>query len=208
MTTQRLWAYAVVFTAASLSVGAHGAAMNIGQDTPNIVGDSGVSFTGTIDYTANSATNGALAISLTNTSSIGGFITGFVFNAGGESVTTSLTSSSFASFLNLTNASAVPFGSSFLGGAALGANWLGGGSPSNGIGVGQTGSFVFDVNGSGAGSLTSGSFLTGPYDFNFIVRFRGTGGPEGSSKAPAMPAPGGAAAILGAAAFAGTRRRR
>lgn len=183
--------------------------MQIGQDSPNIVGDSAVSFTGTIDYTANSATNGTLAISLTNTSAtVGGYITGFVFNAGGASVTTGLTSTNFAMFQNVANESASPFGPLFLGGAAIGANWLGGGNPSNGIGLGQTGSFVFSVNGAGAGSLTSGTFLTGPYDFNFIVRFRGTSGPDGSSKAPAMPAPGGAAALLGAAAMVGVRRRR
>lgn len=208
MKTNRLWTCAAGIAGVALSVVAQASVINIGVDAPNVVGDSGVSFSGTIDYTANSATNGALVISLTNTSTVGGFITGFVFNAGGGGVTTGLTSTNFAMFQNVSNESAVPFGSSFLGGAALGANWLGGGSPNNGIGVGQTGSFVFDVNGSAAGSLNSGSFLTGPYDFNFIVRFRGTNGPDGSSKAPAMPAPGGAMALLGAAGLVGVRRRR
>lgn len=188
--------------------GAGAGIINIVQDTPNVNGDPNVAFSGTIDYVFNGGTNGTLNISLTNTSAapVGGFITGFVFNVGGSGVSTLLSTTNFASFVNLTNANGQPFGSSFVGGAALGGNWEGGGNPSNGIGIGQTGSFTFDVNGANAGSISSSSFLDGPYDFNFIVRFRGLAN-GGSSKAPAVPAPAGVA--LGAMAIgAGLRRRR
>jgi hypothetical protein len=130
------------------------------------------SFTGSLDY--NSA-NSVFSITLTNTSASagGGYITGFAFNIAGNS-TANLTSG--GSFTGISNVSASPFGT-FEEGAALGANWLGGGSPKNGIGVGQTATFVFQILGLDP-SLTTESFLstsTLSGDNTFAVRFRGFG---------------------------------
>lgn len=196
-----------VLGAALAAGGANAGMINIFQDDGNINGNPDVTFDGTLEYVHNGGNSGTLNISLTNTTamSVGGFITGFVFNAGGASVASSLSSTTNASFLNLVNPSAMPFGTPFLGGAALGANWEGGGNPSNGIAIGQTASFVFAITGADAGLLSSSAFLEGPFDFNFIVRFRGLAD-GGSSKAPAAPAPG--AAALGALALAVAGRRR
>ncbi len=209
MKSTRMVVRAVALSAA-LSAGASAGLINIMSDVGDTVGDAGVTFTGTVDYIFNGGTSGTLNVSLTNTSAtLGGLITGFVFNAGDSGVTASLTSTNFPLFVNLVNPNGAPFGSPFVGGAALGGNFEGGGNPNNGIGLGQTGNFVFAVNGANAGVIDSSTFLTGPYDFNFIVRFRATNGPQGSSKAPAtfVPAPGAASLALAGLA-AGLRRRR
>lgn len=176
------------------------------------IGDSteqtGATFSGTIDYTHLGGSSGSVVITLDNDTppAVGGYITGFVFNidsmdAGASAVLSSATN---PNFLDTGNEPAPPFGD-FLAGAALGADWTGGGSPNGGIAVGDSAMFTFDVTASDAGSLSALSFINGPNDFDFVVRFRGLNN-GGSDKVP-VPAPSGAAA-LGLGALMAARRRR
>jgi len=130
------------------------------------------SFSGSLKYDSAAS---LFSVTLTNTSAPagGGYITGFAFNIAGSS-TANLTSG--GSFTGISNVSASPFGT-FEDGAALGGNWAGGGSPNNGICVGQTATFVFQILGLDP-SLTTDSFLSATAqsdDYSFAVRFRGFG---------------------------------
>jgi MYXO-CTERM domain-containing protein len=169
-------------------------------------------FDGSIEYTFDALTGGELTITLTNTSPAanGGFLTGFVFNinsvdGGAHAMLTD--DGAFNGFDDTGVESAPPFGT-YDAGAALNGNWSGGGSPAGGIGIMQTGVFTFDVMAADASTLTALSFITGPLDYNFVVRFRGFKD-GGSDKVPGqvVPAPG-AMALLSLAGLAGVSRRR
>lgn len=202
-----------VAAAAGLAILAVGSAsasiINIQGSIANSAEQTGANFTGTIDYTATGASAGVVTIVLNNVTpaAVGGYLTGFVFNIDSTDVNASatLTSTTNPNFLNTGPESANPFGS-FDAGAALGANWEGGGNPALGIPVGGSGTFTFNVAANDAMSLTSSSFINGPNQFNFVVRFRGlTGG--GSDKVP-VPAPGPIAlAALGLLCLAKRRTR-
>lgn len=170
------------------------------------------SYTGVLDYEADPlGTIGLLTIELTNTSDTanGGYITGFLFNIGSSDVNAS------AALLNNPPAthpfdacsgnglSGQPYGNPFDAGAALGGKFLGGGNPTAGIAVGDTGRFSFEIEAADAGQLTAVSFLeSGPFDFNFIVRFRGFED-GGSDKVPAAVVPLPTPLAMGAAGLAG-----
>ncbi len=196
--------------ALGVSTSASADAINIFADTGNStegVGD----FSGMLTYDFVLGDMGVLTVDLTNDidAGFGGFLTGFIFNFGSSDKDASavLTSTTNAFFLDAQNQSGAPFGDPFVGGAALGGDWLGGGDPLTGIGPSDSGTFTFDITATDADSLSAASFLEGPYDFNFLVRFRGVG-PDGelSDKVP-VPAPG-ALALLGLGALAQRRRRR
>lgn len=168
---------------------------------------------GSLEYVSITGTTGKVTITLTNTTpgSIGGYITGLVFNVPGSG-SASLFSTTNANFLDTGSESAPPFGT-FDAGAALGANWTGGGSPNGGIAVGQTATLVFNVTASNAASLTAADFLGSANSVEMVVRFRGLAN-GGSDKVPVIPdipevpAPATAAlAGLGALALASRRRR-
>lgn len=203
----------------SLAVAVAGLAAVVGlaqADVVNIAGSvgnsaelSGATFAGTLDYTYLSGSAGTLVVSLMNSSAsgVGGFLTGFVFNIASSDVGASatLTAGNNANFLNTGIESAAPYGT-FMAGAALGADWLGGGSPVNGIAVGDTATFTFAVSALDASALSAASFMNGDNDFNFLVRFRGLDN-GGSDKVPGVPAPG-VMALLGLGGVLSTRRRR
>lgn len=121
-----------------------------------------------------------LSVALTNTSPLanGGYITGFLINLpSGASFEVAWTDSGLE-FLAATDSaySGAPYGS-FDYGYALGGNFLGGGKPSIGIGVGETGNFLFSDWESVEG-LTEEDFVAHfdhdePNASNFLVRFRG-----------------------------------
>jgi hypothetical protein len=154
-------------------------------------------FTGSLTYTDFSPIGASVTISLTNTTSAaqGGFLTGFVFNNPGNSITgvsLSGTNANFkliggTSFQNTINGA--PFGTFDIG-AALGANFLGGGSPNGGIPVGGSATFTFSLTGTGLNALSASSFGNefssnpggGGAQF-FVARFKGLVG--GSDKVPA-----------------------
>ncbi len=167
-------------------------------DTFNIVGSPDQSteglcnFAGTLEWTpAADGLSGILKVSLTNTTApaLGGRITGFLFN------TTSTDGSASFTLLpgsthpfSFAKGNGQPYGMHFKAGAALGGNWQGGGNPNPGIAVGATGVFSFLVVADDAGSLSAADFAAGPYQHNFVVRFRGLAN-GGSDKVPGIPAP-------------------
>lgn len=143
-------------------------------------------FDGSLDYIASSSTNATLTLILNNlpATGSGGKITGVALNLPNDSGISNLVATGpngYFSQLGLTNngISAVPLGR-FDFGSALGGNWQGGGSPSHGIGVGGSGTFVFNFSGTNLDALTTLSFInaTAPSrsmeKAEFIaVRFRG-----------------------------------
>lgn len=201
---------AAAVAACALSSAAEASLINIqssGADSTEHLG----AFTGSLNYTAGVGT-GTLVVTLTNTSASGGggYITGFVFNFASADLAAAVTLGSASHpFLDTGTESAPPFGS-YEAGAALGADWTGGGSPTGGIAVGATGSFTFNVTATDAASLTAASFISGSNAFDFAVRLRGfTGG--GSDKVPAtviVPAPSAVALLLMGVPVCGRRRRR
>jgi MYXO-CTERM domain-containing protein len=167
-------------------------------------------FTGFLDYQFLGGNQGQLTVTLTNTTdpSVGGYLTAFMFRTpesfGG--FTSSLVSSTYAAMTDIpAGSNGSPFPGVWLGGAGLGASWLSGGSPNDGVAVGSTGQWVFSITGAMASGLDAADFVDGDA-YAFIVRFRGlTDG--GSDKVPAStPAPG--ALVLGAMGLAFSRRRR
>ncbi len=179
------------------------------------------SFTGSMSWTYTGSGTGSLSVSLTNTSPTanGGYLTGFAFNMV-DGVTLGLTSGR-AGFQFISPVAANPF-DPFDVGAALGGNWLGGGNPSGGMGVGVSDTFVFGVSGSDSllSTLSELSFFdldaTGQY--RFAARFRGFAG-GGSDKVTAdftpvpvpMPLAVAAAGLLSVVALrrrGSTRARR
>lgn len=121
-----------------------------------------------------------LTVSLTNTSvsSNGGYISGFLMRLpGGATFNVGWTDSN----LTLLPVSSGPYAGSPYGdfdyGFAINGNFLGGGKPSNGIGVGETGQFIFSDWNLGL-DLTTEDFIANyatadESDTNFLVRFRG-----------------------------------
>jgi hypothetical protein len=153
-----------------------------------ILGSNGLeglgSFSGKFEY---DQANFSITVSLTNTSPAanGGFLTAFAFN---------IPSSDFAlidfgaqgfNFLPLyAPVNASPF-DDFDSGAALNngnLSWLGGGDPKAGIGVGETGTFLFTLSGTGLASINTEAFFSQP-DPWFVARFRGFND-GGSDKVP------------------------
>jgi len=149
-------------------------------------------FTGFLTYDFVLGDLGVLTVELTNTSELsnGGWITGFIFNF---DTTDPDAYGQFEKgtypFVDAPGQNGEPFGPIYMAGAALGGNWIDGGFPEDGIAVGHTGVFGFEVIAKDAADLTASSFLDGPYQLNFIVRFRGF--VDGNSDmVPAVPTPG------------------
>lgn len=202
--------------AAAVAVLAVGGAAS--ADIINIAADMGNSehglgnFSGTIEYNFLSGDSGQLIISLTNTSepSNGGFITALLFNIGAPqrsgTDTASLVFSTYPDFVTIAGPgiSGAPYGL-FDAGAGLGGTFQGGGSPQGGIPVGQTGILEFLIDSPFASVLSASSFISGPNEFNFLVRFRGFED-GGSDKVP-VPVPG-SVFLLGLGAIAVSSRRR
>ncbi|MBL8764691.1 MAG: hypothetical protein JNM07_10530 [Phycisphaerae bacterium] len=193
-------------------------------DSVNIASNSQASteklgaYSGSITYSALTASTGTLVFSLTNTTSpaLGGFITGFVFdlNSAAANANVVLSAASHGTLTNAANQNAAPFGSYELG-AAIGGSFLGGGNPTSGIAVGATGTFSFNVTASDAGALNAHSFLNASRTYPMVVRFRGfaNGGSDkvpGQENAPEnIPLPSAAAiGLAGLGVIASPRRRR
>lgn len=192
-------------TVAALAFAANASVLNISGNASTSTENTGAMFDGSLDYTYNSGNTGTLSISITNSSSaIGGFLTGFVFNIDSidANALATLSFGSNTNFLDTGNESASPFGQ-FDAGAALGANWTGGGSPSFGLAVGDSGLFEFTITASDADSLSAANFI-GAGD-EFAVRFRGLN--NGGSDKILSPTPGTSAIMFLGLGFAGRRRR-
>lgn len=170
-------------------------------------------FTGAIEYNFLGDNHGQLLINLTNMSDPGngGFITALIFNIGAPqrsgADTATLVQSTHPAIVDIEGPGigGSPFGH-FDAGAGIFGQFEGGGNPSVGIGVGLSGSLEFLVDSQHASVLTASSFIDGPNDFNFIVRFRGFLD-GGSDKVP-VPVPGSVVLMgLGAIAISSRRRR-
>ena len=143
-----------------------------------------------------------LTVVLKNISPVsnGGFITAFGLNIDGNAAASSLLSfSGFDTADLLLDTSTGPFGDVDFG-VTTGGNFEGSGPPSPGIGVGESGTFVFDITGPDAPNLVAASFFselsTGQgnngNEAPLVVRFRGfeDGGSDfvpGGPEAPPLP---------------------
>lgn len=168
------------------------------------------SFRATVTYAHSGGSTATLTIDLLNDTApaLGGYITGLALNGGSGVSSMSFVSCSNRSFEDLGSpVTANPYGD-FMAGAAIGSNWLGGGSPNAGIGVGMVTTFVFTMAGvaSDLALLTAEDCLTGD-GYAMAVRFRGgTGDWSDKVIGCALPAPG-AISALAAVALIGSRRR-
>lgn len=183
-------------------------------------------FSGSVSYSFDDVLEvGTLTVTLDNTtdSNLGGYITGFVFNIDGDATATLNPDPQF-NFEGVANESASPFGT-FEAGAALGADFTGGGNPTVGIAIDDAArDFIFDVIGADAASLTAESFLTQTSSGNdnntafFVVRFKGfeDGGsdkvasnpPSDPSSGQTIPTPAAFVPGIVMLAIMGTRRKR
>ena len=170
-------------------------------------------FTSLVTYTySGSGTSANVSVFLTNTTLLanGGFITGLAVNPDPGATGLVFNSCTNAAFIDCGSpVSAAPFGN-FVAGAALGGNWLGGGSPNAGIAIGASATFNFTISGSAAllGAMTAEDVFDEENDRALVVRFRGgVGGWSDKVLGCAAPAPG-AVALLGVVGMFGARRRR
>lgn len=188
------------------SLGAHASMLMIYSNP----GNEGLgSFTGSMEwvYPVDGSDCGQLTVTLTNTSEVanGGFLTGFGFQAiEGIEVTYVATGDGWS---QLTDFSAAPYGT-FDWGAALGGDFLGGGSPKAGIAVGETREFVFEVCADAAllAVLDADDFFEDDIGYGFVTRFKGFNDGGSDKVTGYVPAPG-AVALLALAGLAQRRRR-
>ena len=194
------------FAAATL-VGAAEASVVTFNSNPGLEG-LGV-FTGEMEWNYLGANAGTLRVSLTNTSPVenGGYLTGFAFNSVYALQIKMAEGGARPGWIDIDDVNAPPLGV-FDHGAALGGDWLGGGSPLAGIGVGQTFDFLFDVRGDPTllSSLVAHDFFDESDGWGFAARFRGFDDGGSDKVTASMPAPG-AIALFGLGAL-GARRRR
>lgn len=190
--------------------GASAQVVSIWGDVSGSTERTGATFSGSVEYVHLAGNDGQLTIDLTNDSPapVGGFLTGLLFRgaSGDGPLLASLASANPTTFLDTGPALAGPFGS-FDGGAALYGDWLGGGNPSFGLGIGQSGRFVFDIDSPGAALLTTASFIGSVDEPGMVMRFRGLSGGLSDMVPVVIPAPS-ALALLGLGGLVATRRRR
>jgi hypothetical protein len=199
------------------------AAVRVSADQIDIYGNTAAStsnlgnFTGNISYNDTNSTTAQLIISLTNTSAPanGGFLTAFVFNNPGDLITgVSLSDPNFKATLANNTINGAPFGQFDIAASLAGnpkSEFTDGGNPSSGIGVGDSGTFTFNLSGTRLDTLTAASFVadlsSGPGDGSgdqfFVARFRGflnggsdkvpgsPGNPNGGGNPPPPPGGGG-----------------
>ncbi len=197
----------------SMAVAAFLAAASAHASMVSFVSDPGLeglgAFTGSMEWTDLGGGEGSLTVTLTNTSPIenGGYLTGFVFNVAPD--VTVAYDGAHAGWSAVFNESAVPFGV-FDFGAALGGNWLGGGSPLGGLAVGATSSFEFSVTGDAGvlAGLVARDFFDESVGVGFVARFRGFADGGSDKVTSTLPGPATLAAPLFAAVLGRSRRRR
>lgn len=178
--------------------------------SPNATSYGG--FTGSLQY-IHGGSDAIVILTLTNTSQFDGKLVAIAFDAAADTSGwefidgySSGLSSSWDDIAGSINTS--PFGSRDYG-ASISSQWLGGGSPNNGLLAGDTGVWVFE--GHGPPSVSAADFLFPNESNNLLVRFRGFSN-GASDKLPAMPdepatvVPG--LAGLPVIALAGLMRRR
>ncbi len=165
-------------------------------------------FTGSMEWSYLGGDTGSLTVTLTNTSPAGngGFLTGFVFNV--RPAVSVVYDGAMDGWSAVFDESAVPFGV-FDTGAALGGDWLGGGSPLGGLGVGSTWSFGFSVTGESSvlAAIVAHDFFDESAGIGFAARFRGFADGGSDKVTSTLPGPATLAAPLFAAVLGRSRRR-
>lgn len=181
--------------AALLLGGSSSRAAFISGDVAN--SESGLgNYTGSLTVTNQTATTATLTVSLTNTSPTAGYLTAFALNNPNNAITGVTLASNPANFgllgLDNNDINGAPFGQ-FDFGASTSNSFVGGGPPQDGLAVGASGTFVFNLTGTNLNTLTdlsfvntlsSGSGAGQGYQF-FAVRFRGFPN-GGSDKVPGL----------------------
>jgi MYXO-CTERM domain-containing protein len=166
------------------------------------------SYSGSTEWTYLGGNAGVVEITLTNTSdpANGGFLTGFAFNVAPQ--VKMAYDEGRAGWDGVFEVSASPLGD-FDHGAALGGNWLGGGSPVLGIGVGQTFVFRYDVRGEESllATIIAHDFFDETEGWGFAARFRGFADGGSDKVTASLPSPG-ALALLALGSLGARRRRR
>lgn len=165
------------------------------------MGNEGLgSFIGSLEYSFSNATTAELEIILTNNSPVGngGFLTAFAFNNPSNlitGVTLTPTNTNFDLFggpLFNNSVNGAPYGQYDIA-AGVGPNFQGG-TPSDGIGVGVTETFLFSLTGVNLNTLTEQSFMDalsappgdGEGNEEFLARFKGFND-DGSDHVPNDP---------------------
>lgn len=207
----RLWAAAAVLACATSAQALVTTVHGVGA-TAYSTGHTGADFAGSLSFDDASM---LLTVALTNTSplSVGGYLTGFAFNAP-ETATVSFASTTLAGFATFfENPNTAPF-TGLEYGVGVGDNYDGGGNPSDGLAVGASATWTFSVVG---GSFTALDFLnagTEYWDTHFVTRFRGLndGGsdtlPAAAVHTAAIPEPQTYALMLAGLAMLAFMRRR
>lgn len=160
-------------------------------------------YSGTFDYVPVDATHGTLNITLKNTSPAGngGYLTAFAFNNPGQRITGATLWSSDVDFQLLgapsfnNGVNGAPYGRFDIG-ASTGHSFGGGGNPDQGIAVGHSDDFIFQLTGNGLNALTTNDFFTaysvppgnGEGVQSLVARFRGFKN-GGSDKVPGIDPP-------------------
>lgn len=204
---------AVVVTPLIPAPRAHADLIQITASLPDRTAGLG-SFNGTIEYSYDAFdAKGTLIVTLINTDppENRGYITGFIFNINSDDPNAKARLiDGPPKFRSAVNQNGNPFGHPFDSGAALLGHFRGGGNPRKGIAVGDTGIFQFNVRADDAADFTASDFISGPFDKNFIVRFRGfrTGGTDlVPAQVQGVPGPS-VLALLAVATLISRRRRR
>lgn len=170
-------------------------------------------FTGSLQYDFLGGSAANVILTLTNTAQFDGKLVAIAFDAAADTsgwgFNLAMSSGLSSSWGDIAGSiSTAPFGSRSYG-ASTSNQWLGGGSPNNGVLTGDTGVWVFE--GTGTASVSAADFLSPNESDNLLVRFRGFSN-GASDKLPAMPGepasvvPG--LAGLPVIALAGLMRRR
>lgn len=208
----RSWLSASAIAAACvLTANPAQASVVITGDVSGSAENTGATFSGELAYTHIGGSVGELTITLTNDTplGVGGRLTAIVFrfDTVDAFASTLLLSSTVSGMTDTGVVNGAPFGT-FMGGAGTGGQFEGGGSPSNGLAIGASATFVWAINASDAGSLTDLSFINAADQPSLVARFRGLAD-GGSDKVPGtlVPAPG-SLALLGAGLLVAGRRRK
>ena len=204
------WGMAIGLTTLAAAVFAGSAEASI----VNFVSNPGLeglgAFAGSMEWTDGGAGSGLLRVTLTNTSPIanGGYLTGFAFRMLYKDQVKIEYASSHPGWSGIAEPDCNPFGE-FDYGAALGGNWLGGGSPVLGIGVGQTFVFRYDVRGEESllATIIAHDFFDETEGWGFAARFRGFADGGSDKVTASLPSPG-ALALLALGSLGARRRRR
>lgn len=145
--------------------------------TDNAMSSNSTSYgiaSGSLSWMSVGGGNYSLTLTLTNESTVGGFLTAIAFDA-----PSSAGSSGFVfenapgsglsnAWDNLSSVNTAPFGSRDYG-ASVTNQWLGGGAPTSGLAAGDTGIWTWSGF-VGNDHLTGADFIA---DQNFLLRFRG-----------------------------------